>query len=249
MRIIYTPCHSHTYPGQGYRFPRRHSSWELEFRQCGAIPGWGLLLIEERRMEGMWGRRLWWEMSVEESQGAMEARWYCWVMHRGWSHHHSLSLPTGQHWQLNSREAGPLNAWRTELQSRTPPRVLFKCLTHLQSRTPARGAPLCAWNTKQQTRTLGKTPSKCLNRWSYGERLAKEAFWLPATRGLKKDSDRAITPAAEAVSVPAHLVPPGPRKPSSCHTFTLNPHWGRGATGKKSCVYAHRVASVMSNSL
>ena len=27
----------------------------------------------------------------------------------------------------------------------------------------------------------------------------------------------------------------GPRKPSSCATFMLNPHWGRAATGKKSC--------------
>ena len=32
---------------------------------------------------------------------------------------------------------------------------------------------------------------------------------MPATRGSKKDSDRAITPAVEAVHVPAHLVPPG----------------------------------------
>ena len=30
----------------------------------------------------------------------------------------------------------------------------------------------------------------------------------------------------------------------------LNSHWGRAATGKKkSCAYAHRVASVVSNSL
>ena len=28
----------------------------------------------------------------------------------GWSHHNSLSLPTGQHQQLNNREAGPSNA-------------------------------------------------------------------------------------------------------------------------------------------
>ena len=32
---------------------------------------------------------------------------------------------------------------------------------------------------------------------------------MPATRGSKKDSDRAITSAAEAVHVPAHLVLPG----------------------------------------
>ena len=47
-----------------------------------------------------------------------------------------------------------------------------------------------------------REPSKCLNRQSYGERS-------PATKGSKKDYDRAITLAAEAVHVPAHLAPPG----------------------------------------
>ena len=44
----------------------------------------------------------------------------------------------------------------------------------------------------------------------------------------------------------------GPLNPNNCATFKLNPHWGRAATGKKkrkSCVYAHGVASVVSNSL
>ena len=50
-----------------------------------------------------------------------------------------------------------------------------------------------------------REPSKCLNRQSYRERLAKEAFWLPVNRGLKKDSDRGITSAAKAVCVPTHL--------------------------------------------
>ena len=49
-----------------------------------------------------------------------------------------------------------------------------------------------------------REPSKCLNGWSYGERPAKEAFWVPATRGLKKNSDRAITPVArQSVSLHA----------------------------------------------
>ena len=59
---------------------------------------------------------------------------------------------------------------------------------------------------------LGPHPGctfKCLNGRSYGERLGKESFQSPATRGSKKDSDRATTPVAEAVRVPAHLVPPG----------------------------------------
>ena len=42
----------------------------------------------------------------------------------------------------------------------------------------------------------------------------------------------------------------GPCKPSNCTTFTLNSYWGRAATGKdKSCIYVHRVTSVMSDSL
>ena len=69
-------CCSHTYP-------RSHSGWELEFRDCGAIPGWGLLLTAERQIEGTWGRRLWWEMPMEKSRAAMETRRYCWVTHRG----------------------------------------------------------------------------------------------------------------------------------------------------------------------
>ena len=150
MRI--SPCCSHTYP-------RWRSGWGLEFRDCGAIPrgeGCG-------EMEGMWGRRLWWEMPLEESGAAMEARSYCWVTRSGWSHYHSLSPPTCQHVQLNNREAGPSNAWCTKLQSRTL----------------ARGALLCAWCSEQQRRTAGKP----LSAWLCGERLAKEVFWLPAIRG------------------------------------------------------------------
>ena len=40
-------------------------------------------------------------MLVEESQAAMETRWYCWITRRGWSHYHSLSLSTYQHRRLN----------------------------------------------------------------------------------------------------------------------------------------------------
>ena len=42
-----SPCCSHTYPGQEHRSPGRYSGWELEFRDCGAIPGQGLLLTAE----------------------------------------------------------------------------------------------------------------------------------------------------------------------------------------------------------
>ena len=65
----HSPCCSHTYPGQGCRSPGRHSSQELEIRDCGAIPGRGLLLTAERQIEGVWGRRLWCETPVEQSRG------------------------------------------------------------------------------------------------------------------------------------------------------------------------------------
>ena len=34
-----SPCHSHTYPGQERWSPGMGNSWELEFRDYGAIPG------------------------------------------------------------------------------------------------------------------------------------------------------------------------------------------------------------------
>ena len=53
-----------------------------------------------------------------------------------------------------------------------------------------------------------REPSKCLNRQSYGERLAKEAFDCQLQEAGKK-TERAITPAVEAVYVSAHLALPG----------------------------------------
>ena len=133
-----SPCCSHTHPRQGLRSPRKCKDWELVFRDCGQILGQGLLLTAERCIEGMWGRRLWWEMPVEESQAAMEARKYSWVKWSQWSHHHSLSLPTHQHQQLNSREAGPSSTWLMELQS--------MCLTcQTTEKDPREGSPLSAW--------------------------------------------------------------------------------------------------------
>ena len=77
------------------------------------------------------------------------------------------SLPTRQ--QLNNGEADPWNAWCTELQSRTPAGV--------------GGGPLCLTPPKNREGSQAREPSKCLKEQSYGERLAKEAFWSPATRG------------------------------------------------------------------
>ena len=65
----------------------------------------------------------------------------------------------------------------------------------------------------------------------------------------QKDSDRVITSVAEAVCVPAHLVPPGyPQAKQLGHLHALNSHWGRAATGKKkSCTCAYRVTSGVSD--
>ena len=92
--------------------------------------------------------------------------------------------PDALNYRQGPHQGAPLSAW----------------CANLQSRTPARGPPLCAWCAELQRRE----PSKYLNGQSYGERLTKEAFWSPATRGSKKDCDRDITPAAEVVHVPAH---------------------------------------------
>ena len=40
-------------PQRGMQVTRRHSDWELEFRDCGAIPGQGLLLTGETDRGGV----------------------------------------------------------------------------------------------------------------------------------------------------------------------------------------------------
>ena len=155
-----SPCCSHTYPGQGLRSPGRHISWELKFRDCGAIIGQGLLLTAERQMEGMWRRRLWWETPVEESWAAMEARWYCWVTRKGWSHHHSVSLPTHQHRQLNNRRQAhqtpdALN-YRVGPQPGGPSMFLTPQTTE---KDPRQGSPLRTWMGGATEKDWPKRPS------------------------------------------------------------------------------------------
>ena len=80
--------------------------------------------------------------------------------------------------------------------------------------------------------------------------MAKEAFWPPATRGSKNDSDRAITPAAEAVRVPAHLVPPGSLQAKQLRQLHAQLSLGQSCHRQKmSCIYAHKITSVVTNSL
>ena len=224
---------SHTYPRQVRSFPGRLSSWELEFRDCGAIPGQGLLLTAERQIEGIWGRILWWEMSVKESQAAMEARRYCWVTHRGWSHHHSLSFPTCQNQQLNNREADSPDALNYRVGPQ--PGCSFKCLTRQPTEDdPTQGVPSIYDEVPNKRKGLQVRESShsAWTRQRYRKRLGKEAFWSPDTKGSEKNSERAITTATEAMSLHTWHCQ-GPHKPSRCTTFKLNPHWSKAATGKK----------------
>ena len=89
--------------------------------------------------------------------------------------------------------------------------------------------------TTEKDPRQGSQPSKCLNRWSY-----RHAFSSPATRGLKKDSDRDVTPAAEAVRVLAHLALPASPKAKQLRHLHAQLSLGQSChRQKKSCVYAH----------
>ena len=117
----------------------RGGGWELESGDCGAIPGRGLLWTAERRIKGMCGRTSWWEMPVEESQAALEARWCC-ESRVGCGPVTVASLPTRRHRRLNGREAGPANAWPRNY--RTPPGCPLKGLMSQSTEQEPIQAPL-----------------------------------------------------------------------------------------------------------
>jgi len=54
-------------------------------------------------------------------------------------------------------------------------------------------------------------------------------------RGWKKASDWAITPAAEAVRVPAHLAPPGSSQDKQLHHLHAQPSLGQSCHRQKKC--------------
>ena len=95
-----------------------------------------------------------------------------------------------------------------------------------------------------------RAPSKCQNRWTYGERLARGRLFarLEAQRGSKKDSNRAITPAA--VHFPANLALSASLQAKQLHHLHTQISLGQSCHRQEmSFVYAHRVALVMSGSL
>ena len=62
----------------------------------------------------------------------------------------------------------------------------------------------------------------------------------------KKDSDRAMTPAAEAVRVPEHLMLPGSPQAKQLHHLHAQLSLGQSCHRQKmSCIYSCRVASVV----
>ena len=94
--------------------------------------------------------------------------------------------------------------------------------------TNREGSPLSAWTGKATEKDWPKRSS---------DRQLQEA---------QKKTDRAITLTAEAVHVPAHLVPPGfPEAKQLCHLHA-QPSLGQSYhRQKKPCVYAQRVTLVV----
>ena len=147
-----SPCHSHTYPGQGSRSPARHSSWKLEHQIVEQFQGEGCCWLWQerpRRREGgnCGGKCLWqkarqpWKQ--DDTAGAITIA--------------SLSpqASTGS-WTVERLTHQTPDC--TELQSRTPSRVFLEVTDALNYRVgpPASGASLCAWHDEQQWRTPGK---------------------------------------------------------------------------------------------
>ena len=111
-------------------------------------------------------------------------------------------------------------------------------------RGPQPGEPLYVPDvTNNREGPRAREPPECLNRQSCGERQVQEVFCSPVTRGSKKDSDRAITPAAEAIHVPAHLAPPGSLQAKQLHhlhaQLSLGQSCHRLKKKKKILVFMH----------
>ena len=103
----------HPYPVQEHKSPRWHRGWKLEYRGCGEIPGWVLLLTVGRHLWVIWGRRLWCEISVEKNQAAMEAKNLT-------SSHQNASTSHINHWtnlmraETKRKKEFNLKAWEKE---------------------------------------------------------------------------------------------------------------------------------------
>ena len=95
-----------------------------------------------------------------------------------------------------------------------------------------------------------RAPSKCLNGAELWRKMSQRGLLIASYKRLKKDCDRAIPPAAEAVHVPAYLAPPeSPQAKQLCHLHAQLSLGQSCHRQKMSCVYARRAALVVSNSV
>ena len=95
-----------------------------------------------------------------------------------------------------------------------------------------------------------KAPSKCLNGAELWRKMSQRGLLIASYKKLQKDSERAIPPAAEAVHVPARLAPAGSPQAKQLHHLHTQLSLGQSCHRQnKSCIYAHRVISVVSDSL
>ena len=134
-------------------------------------------------------------------------------------------------------QGAPLSAWCADLQSRTPAGGGGPLCADARSteKEPRQGSPLSAWWVE----LWRKTSQKGLLTPSYKTLQKKEALcW-------------GMTPAAEAVRVPALLMPPGSPQAKQLHHLHTQPSLGQSChrPKKMSCVYVDRVTSVVSSSL
>ena len=95
------------------------------------------------------------------------------------------------------------------------------------------------------------SPLKGLNfRAELLRNTGQRGLLIASYKRLKKKTERAITPVVEAVCVPAHLALPGSLQANQLYHFHAQLSLGQSChRQKRSCIYTHRVASVVSNSL
>ena len=103
-----------------------------------------------------------------------------------------------------------------------------------------------------QTTEMGSRQGSPLSGWTEGA-IEKDGPKRPLVASYKRLEKRLIRPLLLRRRQSVALYTwhrQGPHTSSSCSTFTFNSHRGRDATGiKKSCVYVHRVTSVVFDSL
>ena len=81
-------------------------------------------------------------------------------------------------------------------------------------------------------------------------KTGQRGLLIASCKRLENDSDKAKIPVAEAVCVPAHLALPGSLQAKQlCHIHTPLSLEQSCHRQEKSCIYAHKVSSVVSSSL